>query len=370
MSRSQMLDQICMCLGGHAAEKVGLGEIYTGSSSDLKRATELCRRMVTMYGMSEEIGTIYLANDQEVLWAWSLHNPRRIARKSPRRLTGKWRRLLSQCYARAVKLLEDHRKELDTLVQALLERETLNRRICGADVRRATSPRGGSGQGKPANLRLIFLPRRRNLQPRRKSLRFLDGIFLGGSGASRRESGFTCAYYLQRWCMDTPEVAQPPRLRRHDVLAITDHDALGGADALRGQSLALQVIPGVELSLRDMAGLHLLGYGADARAAALRYKLDELSKARVERAAEMCRLLTRLGFPLSLQELPCQGTVGRAHIARAMVECGWVATVQEAFDRFLAEGAPAYVPGQRLSMAEALSCSMDAAWCPYWLIRH
>ena len=66
MSRSQMLDQICMCLGGHAAEKVGLGEIYTGSSSDLKRATELCRRMVTMYGMSEEIGTIYLANDQEV----------------------------------------------------------------------------------------------------------------------------------------------------------------------------------------------------------------------------------------------------------------------------------------------------------------
>ena len=43
-----MLDQICMCLGGHAAEKVGLGEIYTGSSSDLKRATELCRRMVKM----------------------------------------------------------------------------------------------------------------------------------------------------------------------------------------------------------------------------------------------------------------------------------------------------------------------------------
>lgn len=150
------------------------------------------------------------------------------------------------------------------------------------------------------------------------------------------------------------EVAQAAAAQGMDVLAITDHDALGGADALRGQSLALQVIPGVELSLRDMAGLHLLGYGADARAAALRHKLDELSKARVERAAEMCRLLTRLGFPLSLQELPCQGTVGRAHIARAMVERGWVATVQEAFDRFLAEGAPAYVPGQRLSMAEAL----------------
>lgn len=71
------------------------------------------------------------------------------------------------------------------------------------------------------------------------------------------------------------EVAQAAAAQGMDVLAITDHDALGGADALRGQFLALQVIPGVELSLRDMAGLHLLGYGADARAAALRHKLDE-----------------------------------------------------------------------------------------------
>ena len=60
MSRSQLLDQITMMLGGHAAEEVALGEIYTGSSSDLKRATEICRKMVTQFGMSDNIGTIYL----------------------------------------------------------------------------------------------------------------------------------------------------------------------------------------------------------------------------------------------------------------------------------------------------------------------
>ena len=58
MSRTQLTDQLAMMLGGHAAEEVALGEIYTGSSSDLKRATEICRKMVTQFGMSDEIGTI------------------------------------------------------------------------------------------------------------------------------------------------------------------------------------------------------------------------------------------------------------------------------------------------------------------------
>lgn len=150
------------------------------------------------------------------------------------------------------------------------------------------------------------------------------------------------------------EVARAAVAQGMDVLAITDHDALGGAETLTAQPLPLRVLPGVELSLRDMEGLHLLGYGADARAAALARRLNELAQARRERAAQMCKCLTRLGYPMTLEELPCQGTVGRAHIARAMVERGWVSSVQEAFDRFLAEGAPAYVPGQRLDMAEAL----------------
>lgn len=150
------------------------------------------------------------------------------------------------------------------------------------------------------------------------------------------------------------EVAEAAAERGLEVIAITDHDALGGAEALSGLQLPLRVLPGVELSLRDMPSLHLLGYGAGRRAEPLRVRLAELAQAREKRAGQICRRLEALGYPLAPASLQRQGTVGRAHIARAMVERGWVATVQEAFDRFLAEDAPAYVPGERLGMREAL----------------
>ena len=66
MSRSQILETICMMLGGRAAEEVVSGEIYTGAVSDLQRATDLARKMVTQFGMSDKLGTIYLGSDQEV----------------------------------------------------------------------------------------------------------------------------------------------------------------------------------------------------------------------------------------------------------------------------------------------------------------
>ena len=66
MTQSQLMARVAVALGGHAAEARGLGEFSTGATSDLKHATELCRRMVTQFGMSEEIGPVYLDNDQEV----------------------------------------------------------------------------------------------------------------------------------------------------------------------------------------------------------------------------------------------------------------------------------------------------------------
>lgn len=140
-----------------------------------------------------------------------------------------------------------------------------------------------------------------------------------------------------------------------EVLAITDHDTLAGVDELAGASGSVRMIPGVELSLNNMRGLHLLGYGAGVRAAPLRARLAELAQARKERARQMLQRLRSLGYPLEDELIEQQGTVGRAHLARAMVAHGWVGTTAEAFDRFLAEGAPAYVPGERLSMAEALT---------------
>ena len=149
MSRSQMMDQVCMCLGGHAAEQVVLGEIYTGSSSDLKRATELCRRMVTMYGMSDEIGTIYLANDQEVFVGMEFGQSRDYSEEVAAQIDREVKRLLAECYAKAVKLLEDHRKEMDNVVNALLAEDTLSRKEFVALMNGEKLPVGGDDQGKP-----------------------------------------------------------------------------------------------------------------------------------------------------------------------------------------------------------------------------
>ena len=127
MSRSQLLDQITMMLGGHAAEEVGLGEIYTGSSSDLKRATEICRKMVTQFGMSDNIGTIYLGSDQEVFVGMEFGQSREYSEEIAAKIDREVASILASCYEKAKKILTENKDRLEKLTQALLEQETLNR---------------------------------------------------------------------------------------------------------------------------------------------------------------------------------------------------------------------------------------------------
>ena len=127
MSRSQLLDQITMMLGGHAAEEVGLGEIYTGSSSDLKRATEICRKMVTQFGMSDNIGTIYLGSDQEVFVGMEFGQSREYSEEIAAKIDREVASILAKCYENAKKILSENKDKLEALTDALLEQETLNR---------------------------------------------------------------------------------------------------------------------------------------------------------------------------------------------------------------------------------------------------
>lgn len=149
------------------------------------------------------------------------------------------------------------------------------------------------------------------------------------------------------------------------IMAITDHDTFAGSDLLRGIATAIPVIPGVELSMRDMHGLHLLGYGR-TEARPLRETVERLAQQRVERAREMLRKLSALGMPLEWKALErkYRGTVGRPHIARAMVHAGYVSRMQEAFDLYLGHDKPAYVPGERLSMEEALPLMRENGFVP------
>lgn len=140
------------------------------------------------------------------------------------------------------------------------------------------------------------------------------------------------------------------------LMAITDHDTLGGAQSLQGVETEIPVLTGAELSLRDMPRLHLLGY-TQGDAAGMGRVLDDLAQKRLTRAREMIRRLHALGLPMDYEALceRCGGTVGRMHIAREMLRLGYIRTIQEAFQRYIGDDGPAYVAGDRLSMREALA---------------
>lgn len=138
-------------------------------------------------------------------------------------------------------------------------------------------------------------------------------------------------------------------LRGLGALAITDHDTVAAHDvaSLAAARHGIGLITGVELSA-DFAGrdAHILGYGFDPAHEGLRAHLARFRQARVARAQAMVARLARLGAPITWERVAAiagSGAVGRPHVAQALVEAGHVDTMAQAFDRFVGEGAPAYV---------------------------
>ncbi|MBQ8618597.1 MAG: AAA family ATPase, partial [Clostridia bacterium] len=129
-TRTQLLDFVSMALGGYAAESVVLGEMSTGASSDLQRATDVCRRMVMQYGMSDELGPIYLGGDHdEVFLARDYGQQSRMFSESvAARIDNEVQQKMGDAFARAKAILTENRDKLDGLTQLLIERETIDRR--------------------------------------------------------------------------------------------------------------------------------------------------------------------------------------------------------------------------------------------------
>lgn len=149
------------------------------------------------------------------------------------------------------------------------------------------------------------------------------------------------------------------------VLSLTDHDTTDGLAEARAAAsrLGLRLIPGMELSTDYQgADVHLLGYGFDVANVELQEKLAWLRKGRLERTQKIVGILESLGAPVSLYrvyEIAGEATVGRPHIARALVEAGHVANVQEAFDRFLGNGGPADVDRVKFGPEETIKLIHD-----------
>ena len=150
---------------------------------------------------------------------------------------------------------------------------------------------------------------------------------------------------------DTPEeLVRKAAIAGLDVVALTDHDTFDGLNAAvaEGQRIGVQVLRGMELSCsRRGDSVHLLAYGADPLNADLVAEMTLVRGGRKGRLAGVLTKLAQLGVPVTEAEVMAQvgdsPSVGRPHIADAMIKAGHVRDREEAFDRFLAEGGPAHV---------------------------
>ncbi len=134
------------------------------------------------------------------------------------------------------------------------------------------------------------------------------------------------------------------------VVALTDHDTFDGlAEAMAaGERIGVEVVPGLELSCTlEHQSVHLLAYGADAADADLAAEMALVRDGRTGRLRPVLAKLAELGVPVSEEEVLAfvgsSPSVGRPHIADALVAAGHVKDRKEAFDRFLADGGPAHV---------------------------
>ena len=126
-TKKQLLQDVSMMLGGHAAEKLILGDNSNGATSDLQRATQLVKSMVTKFGMSDELGTIYLGSDEQVFVGMEFGQTRAYSEETAARIDAEVGRILKACYDDALSVLEEHREELEALAGLLIEKETINR---------------------------------------------------------------------------------------------------------------------------------------------------------------------------------------------------------------------------------------------------
>jgi cell division protease FtsH len=126
MTRSMLLDQVTMLLAGRVAEALVLKEVSTGAQNDLERATEIVRRMVMEYGMSEEIGPMTLGRKQETVFLGrDLARDRNYGEEVAAAIDKEVRRMIESCYNRAKELLEKHMDTLHLVARTLFEKETL-----------------------------------------------------------------------------------------------------------------------------------------------------------------------------------------------------------------------------------------------------
>lgn len=169
--------------------------------------------------------------------------------------------------------------------------------------------------------------------------------------------------------LDPAELVAHARAAGITTLALTDHDTVAGLDAAvtAGRRHGVQLLPGIELTVGVPHGsMHLLAYLPSTAPAGLEERLAELRRMREERIRDIVGRLDALGVPVTWESVAghADGTLGRPHVAAALIAAGHVASRKEAFDVWLADGRPAHVPQRGLDPREAVGLVRECGGCP------
>jgi len=166
--------------------------------------------------------------------------------------------------------------------------------------------------------------------------------------------------YFSDGAFSPEEVIKYSKEKGLSVIAITDHDCCSGiAPAIKAaEGSDLEIIPGIELSTEsDKENIHILGYFINWQDAAFINNLEEISQSRVERAKKILKKLKEYKIDISENELfefSGPGSVGRLHIARLLLEKGYISCIEEAFRKYIGDNGPCYVKNFKLSPKEAI----------------
>ncbi|NLI75529.1 MAG: ATP-dependent metallopeptidase FtsH/Yme1/Tma family protein [Candidatus Riflebacteria bacterium] len=156
VSKTQLFHQLCILLAGRIAEELRFGELTSGAKNDIERATKIARKMVCELGMSEEVGPIYLNDDEHTVFLGRDFNRRKdLSEEMAKKIDHEIRRLIDTAYQKAKDILTQHRDDLDRIARILLERETINGHeltelMAGRDpYASSTPPTGTPGGAQP-----------------------------------------------------------------------------------------------------------------------------------------------------------------------------------------------------------------------------
>jgi predicted metal-dependent phosphoesterase TrpH len=156
------------------------------------------------------------------------------------------------------------------------------------------------------------------------------------------------------------EVVKWAGIKRLAAVGITDHDTVNGiAPAMEASRVyGVEVVPGIELStIYEDEEIHILGYYIDYKAEWFLDILKRIQNSRFERASHIVEKLNAMNIDITLEQVMAiadNGAIGRPHIARAMIDKGYISNIKEAFKDYIGKGCPAYVERYKLTSGEAI----------------